>query len=262
MSTETAPFASDPRLPRARARGWRVSACTRWNAHRPRRTRTRADPARSRGWRESYSESGIRIAGPMREIGEFEAPGRAHDEIDRRLDELGGGLAEAANDLSKQRQAARGMGRPARSDRPEGARCPDGGVYGAERKRRWKRVETPRGPPVKSPNHPRGPRTSGKGHRARRGPHGAELVAPSVQILARSPVGSGVLLPSESVLEPRSSRTYALTAWHVIRDLPANARRSLVLRPGDALRRGPPYVLRDGDRRQVTTRGSTSRSSS
>jgi hypothetical protein len=179
----------------------------------------RADPAEVAKLAGDLREVEDHIAGSLRGIDELRRKGEHTAEIDRRLDQLQGGLQSAAGTLAEQRKKIEDwdslkdqIGPRALDARMEEYR------RGAEEQ--WHRVD----------EAARIARELAESTRADVGQiekdigrdeerMWRDLVAPSVQIMGEESVGSGVLLRSESVAGTQDFRTYALTAWHVIRDL-------------------------------------------
>lgn len=179
----------------------------------------RADPIEVARLTGSLRRVEDRIASSMREIGELKLQGEHAIEIDQRLDDLQGVLAGAATDLSEQRSRLQEWDSLRDQIGPKAldARMEE---YRSGTEAQWKRVDDA----ARIAREVAESTREGLGQMERyierdEDRMWAELVAPSVQILGEESVGSGVLLPSEPVPGTEEFRTYALTAWHVIRDL-------------------------------------------
>ena len=179
----------------------------------------RADPLEVARLSSELSRVEARIARSLQEIDELRRQGEHTNEIDRRLDQLQGSLAGAASNLSEQRKrleewdTLRGQIGPEALD----ARMDE---YRRGTDAQWKRVDEAARVAREMAESAR----EGLGQIERdiardEARMWAELVGPTVQILGEESVGSGVLFRSEPVGETGEFRTYALTAWHVIRDL-------------------------------------------
>jgi S1-C subfamily serine protease len=179
----------------------------------------RADPSEVERLSSALRGAEEKIATSLREIQELERKSEHTTEIDRRLDELRGGLENAASTLAEQHK------RMAEWDSIEdqiGPRALDArmAAYSQHVEEQWRRVDEDA-------------RTARQLAESARTDLGVlekdlardeermwrDLVAPSVQIMGEDSVGSGVLLQSEPVEGTKDFRTYAITAWHVIRDL-------------------------------------------
>lgn len=179
----------------------------------------RADPSEVERLSNALRGAEEKIATSLREIQELERKSEHTAELDRRMDELRGGLEKAASTLAEQHK------RMAEWDSIEdqiGPRALDARMaeYRQHVEEQWRRVDEDA-------------RTARQLAESARSDLGVlekdlardeermwrDLVAPSVQIMGEDSVGSGVLLRSEPVEGTKDFRTYAITAWHVIRDL-------------------------------------------
>jgi len=179
----------------------------------------RADPLEVARLSSSLAHVENRIARSLNEIDELRRQGEHNVEIDRRLDQLQGGLTGAASNLAEQRkrleewEALKDQIGPKALD----ARMDE---YRRGTEQQWKRVDEAARVAREMAESTRAGLGQVEKDMARDEERmWAELVAPTVQILGEESVGSGVLFRSEPVAGTDEFRTYALTAWHVIRDL-------------------------------------------
>jgi S1-C subfamily serine protease len=179
----------------------------------------RADPSEVARLAGELERVENRIASSLREIAELRRQGEHTTEIDGRLDQLQGALAGAASNLSEQRKRLEewdGL-RDQIGPKALDARMEE---YRRGTEAQWQRVdEAARVAREMAESTLQGLGQIEKDMARDEDRMWAELVAPSVQILGEESVGSGVLFQSEPVPGTSEFRTYALTAWHVIRDL-------------------------------------------
>jgi S1-C subfamily serine protease len=179
----------------------------------------RADPTEVTRLSTELARVENRIARSLHEIDELRRQGEHTAEIDRRLDQLQGGLTGAASNLAEQRKRLEEWDTLRAQIGPEAldARMDE---YRRGTEAQWKRVDEA----ARTAREMAESTRAGLGQVERDMARDeermwAELVAPTVQILGEESVGSGVLFRSEPVEGTGEFRTYALTAWHVIRDL-------------------------------------------
>jgi S1-C subfamily serine protease len=179
----------------------------------------RADPNEVEHLASALRGAEEKITSSLREIQDLERKSEHTAELDRRIDELRGGLEKAAAALADQHK------RMAVWDSLEdqiGPRALDARMaeYREHVEEQWRRVDEDARTARQLAESARSDLGQLEKDLARDEERmWRDLVAPSVQIMGEDSVGSGVLLRSEPLEGSKDFRTYAITAWHVIRDL-------------------------------------------